>query len=33
MGEDKIEDSNAPLDVLDLVFPAVANVLPSDLAV
>src|SRR6266481_5528809 len=33
MGEDKIEDSNAPLDVFEFVFPAVAKVLPTDLAV
>jgi len=33
MGEDKVEDSNAPLDVFDLVFPAIAKVLPADLAV
>ena len=33
MGEDKIEDSDAPLDVFDFVFPAVAKILPADLAV
>src|SRR6266702_1860953 len=33
MGEDKIEHSDAPLNVFDLVFSAVAKVLPADLAV
>ena len=33
MGEDKIEDSNAPLNEFDLVFPAVAKVLSANLAV
>jgi len=33
LGEDKIEDSNAPLNVFYFVFPAVAKVLPADLAV
>ena len=33
MGEDKIEDSDTPLNVFEFVFPAVAKVLPADLAV
>src|SRR5260370_26791545 len=33
MGEDKIEHSDAPLDVFDLVYPAIAKVLPANLAV
>ena len=33
VGKDKIEDSDAPLDVLDFVLPAIADVLAVDLAV
>src|SRR6266853_6332436 len=33
MGEDKIKDSDAPLDVFDLVFPTIAKVLPANLSV
>ncbi|PYT52424.1 MAG: hypothetical protein DMG43_11780 [Acidobacteria bacterium] len=33
MGEDKVEYSDAPLDVFDLVFPAIAKVLPANLTV
>jgi len=29
MGEDEIEDSYAPLDVFNLVFPAIAKVPPA----
>src|SRR6266404_470503 len=33
MGEDKVEHPDAPLNVLDFVFPAVTKILPADLAV
>src|SRR5260370_34879861 len=33
MGEDKIAHSDAPLDVFDPVYPAIAKVLPANLAV
>ena len=33
MGEDKIEHSDAPLNVFEFVFAAVAKILPADLAV
>ena len=33
VGEDKIEDSDAPLNVFEFVFPAIAKVLAADLAV
>jgi|SRR6516225_3957719 len=33
MGEDKVEHSDASLNVFEFVFPAVAKILPVDLAV